>query len=316
MADSNLNILDLAKANARDPNIVDLVEENLGSAPELAILPARVIPGTSFKSLIRTDFPRGQFRDANQGTATAKSTYINKEVQCFLFDSQLQVDEAVAAGGLDPMEAILAREASGAMKGALLTIGSQFYYGTSSDAKGFPGAQAMVQSSLLIDAGGTTVSTGSSVYGVVAGDDMCRFIFGNGAFLDMPQWFKQRVTIATNQHLMCWLNNLKGYIGAQFLNKYSVGRIWKLTEDSGKGLTDDLLAQLIAAYPVGVRPTHLFMSRRSRRQLQQSRTVTINTGAGGTGATGSSAKLAPTPTDYEGIPIIATDSIIDTEAIS
>lgn len=315
MADSNPTILDVAKANCRDANIIDLVEENLASAPEFSILPARVIPGTSFKSLIRTDFPRGQFRDANQGTATAKSTYINKLVECFFYDSQLQVDEAIAGGAIDPMETFLAREASGAMKGAMLTLGSQFYYGTSSDAKGFPGAQAMVQSSLLIDAGGTTASTGSSVYGVVAAEDMCRFIFGNNSVFELAEWFKQRVTVTTNQHLMCWLNNLKGYVGAQFLNKYCVGRIWKLTADSGKGLTDDLLAQLIGAYPVGVRPTHLFMSRRSRTQLQRSRTVTINTGAGGS-PSGSSAKVAPTPTDYEGIPIIATDSIVDTEALS
>ena len=94
-------------------------------------------------------------------------------------------------------------------------------------------------------------------------------------------------------------------LGLQVGNVNGLCRIRDLTEDSGKGLTDDLLAQMVATCPVGYRPDVLFMSRRSRRQLQQSRTATNATGA-----------PAPTPIDHDGIPIVATDSITDTEALS
>ena len=57
------------------------------------------------------------------------------------------------------------------------------------------------------------------------------------------------------------------------------------------------------------------MSRRSRRQLQVSRTVTLF-GNGSTKPSGGLATVAPIPTEYDGIPIIATDSILNTEAIA
>jgi hypothetical protein len=60
----------------------------------------------------------------------------------------------------------------------MLKAGSQFYYGSGStlgDAKGYPGASQFVDSSLLIDAGGTTSATGSSVYAVCASPKFFEF---------------------------------------------------------------------------------------------------------------------------------------------
>ena len=56
--------------------------------------------------------------------------------------------------------------------------------------------------------------------------------------------------------------------------------------------------------PVGYGPTHILMSRRSRGQLQRSRTTYSPTGS-----------PSPLPTEYEGIPIIVTDAIRDTEEL-
>jgi hypothetical protein len=62
-----------------------------------------------------------------------------------------------------------------------------------------------------------------------------------------------------------------------------------------------------------LRPTHLFMSHRSRRQLQKSRTVVLQ----GNGQTRPDQPvIAPTPIDYEGIPIIASTAISNKEAIT
>jgi len=91
-----------------------------------------------------------------------------------------------------------------------------------------------------------------------------------------------------------------------------VRRILNLTAENNKTLTDQLLADAMSTFPVGYSPDAIFMSRRSRAQLQKSRTVTLF----GQGTTRANQPLvAPIPTEYEGIPIIVTDSILNTDAI-
>jgi len=101
------------------------------------------------------------------------------------------------------------------------------------------------------------------------------------------------------------VQTLLARIGLQIASKYSIGCIKKLTEDSGKGLTDSLLSQLYQKFPVGHKPDVFLMSRRSQGQLQRSRTATNATGA-----------EADIPVSWQGVPIIPTDSILDTESLS
>jgi hypothetical protein len=98
----------------------------------------------------------------------------------------------------------------------------------------------------------------------------------------------------------------------QIGNENCARRIYNLTADSGKGLTDALLAQLLATFPVGQRPDAIFASRRSVSQLQASRSVVLY-GAGTTRP--NQAAVAPYPTEFEGIQIIPTDSILNTDVI-
>ena len=78
----------------------------------------------------------------------------------------------------------------------------------------------------------------------------------------------------------------------------------ELTADTGKGLTDLLIADLLSRFPASRPPTELVMNRRSLMQLQKSRTATNATGA-----------PAPIPTESFGVPIIVTDQISSTEAL-
>ncbi|MCH8046158.1 MAG: hypothetical protein IID44_20795 [Planctomycetes bacterium] len=94
------------------------------------------------------------------------------------------------------------------------------------------------------------------------------------------------------------------HLGLAIGSAVSVGRIANLTEDSGKGLTDDLIYESLETFPAGRQPNIIAMSRRSLRQLRNSRTATNATGA-----------PAPRPTEVEGIPIIVTDGINNVEAI-
>ena len=309
-------MLDLAKQSGTDETI-PLIEENLTAAPEMGILPARKITGTSFQSLVRTNFPTVSFRPANGTTSGVKSEYVNKTHMTFYLDGQMEVDNAIAMGSGRGTDFVLTTEASGVVKGAMITLGKQVWYGASGggDTAGFPGAYDIVDTNLVLDATGSTANTGSSVYLIVALPGFMGLIFGNNTVLTPNEWRKQTYTDSSGNKRTVWNNSIEGWVGVEWLNKYAVVRIKNLTAQAGKTLTDTLLAQAIELLPVGVRPTHIFMSRRSRRQLQTSRTVSIF-GQGNSLPGANQGLIAPTPVSYEGIPIIATDSIGNTEAIA
>ena len=314
-----ITMLDLAKMKGTDP-AVGLIEENLTWAPEFSLLPARAVAGTSFKVPVRTAWPTVSFRSPNGSSAPVKSTYEQRLISLAYLDAQLQIDNAVAMSSDVPTEVLLSREEVGAVRGAMIKFGSVVWYGTDStngDTNGFPGALDVYDSTNnVIDAAGTTASTGSSVWAVVALPSYMEAIAGQNTPFALGQWRKQQVQLGSSSAVAtAWVNSLEAWLGVAFYNKYALVRIKNLTEDSGKGLTDTLLARAMEKFPVGTIPTHFFMNRRSRRQLQVSRTVTLF-GNGSTKPSGGLANIAPLPTEYEGVPIVVTDSITSTESIA
>lgn len=320
------SLLDIAKLNGNDA-VVGLIEENQTYAPELSVVPARTVKGTSYRTVSRDTYPGVGFRNANGGVTYTKSTFLNRLHECYIFSGNIRADVAVANAHEDGADAFKAIEASGVMKQALIEIGQQFFYGVSADAKGFPGLQAFhgafsteltarSVTNLTLDAGGTTSDTGSSVYGVKFGEQGLQFIFGNGQGISMGEWFTQMVNDGTaGQDYLAYINTLNAWIGLQAANPYCVGRLKDATEDSGKGVTDARLAELLSKYPVGYKPDAWFMSRRSAFQLQSSRSATSVTNASPKGRDGLDI-FAAEPTHACGIPIIVTDSITNTEALS
>ena len=309
MANAYLTMLDLAKINGSDA-AVGLIEENLNLAPEISLFPARTIAGTSFKTLHRTALPATQFRAVNEGVNTTKSSYVNKLVECFYLDGKMEIDVAAAQADDQGEDHAKMIEADGHAQAAILKIGKQVWYGTGTggDAKGFPGAKDMVDSSYTLDAAGTTATTGSSVYGVRVGDKQGSMIFGRNTVLNVGEWRVQRIT-RSSAELDAWVNSLQGWVGFQWVSKDSVCRLKNVTADSTKTCTDAKLAQLLSQLKWV--PDYWFMSRRSRYQLQVSRTATSNT----TGTFGD-RPVGPLPTESNGIPIVVTDSLLDTEVIA
>lgn len=314
-------LLDIAKLNGSDA-VVGLIEENLTYAPEMSVFPSRTIRGTSYKIAVRTTLPGVSFRAANGGVIYTKSEFQNRLIEAFILSGNIRVDVAVAGAYEDGPEAFKAIEASGVMKQALLTIGSQIYYGTQGQL-GFPGLQAIhaaysatLSSPLTVNATGTTALTGSSVYGVKFGPQDVQLIWGQGLTFDMnDEWFKQMVNDGVaGQDFLAWVNALNAWVGLQVGSAYSVGRVKNLTAEVGKGLTDALLGQLLGQYPVGHRPDVWLMNRRSALQLQASRSAT-SVGNFGTRTSTGADIWAPYPTESNGIPIVVTDSIVSTEPI-
>jgi hypothetical protein len=302
-------LLDIITLNNSDKE-VGLIEEVVPFVPEIAAVPARPIKGLNFYTTVRTALPTVAFRNANEGTASTKSTFEKRLVECFIMNPDWVCDVAVADSYEDGPEAYIAIEAVGITKAAFITLGKQFYYGagTGGDAKGHPGLiQAYDSTNMVVDAGGTTATTGSSVWAVSYGPQAVTWVFGNNAEFAVSDAVKQRIADPNDatKALTAYCQNLLTRPGLQVSSIYSVGRIKKLTADNNCGLDDDKLSDLLSKFPVGHKPDAFFMSRRSLKQLQQSRTATNATGA-----------PAPIPTEAFGVPIQVTDSILDTEALT
>ena len=304
--------MDVAKRQGTD-QIVGLIEEVTAYAPEVASIMGRTITGTSYKPRIRLSFPTAGFRRPGAGVPLGKSEYSNKLIECAFLDAQMQVDEAMVDAD-NPLGSLLADEASGATKQSMLTIGSQFYYGNpvvNPDTDlGFPGLQYQVRSDFILDATGSTANAATSVYIICEGLQGVHLIFGNGGELSMPQdWTRQQVSDSSGNKYFAWVNNLKGWPGLNIGSDKSVVRIKNITAQTGKGVTDALIQTALAIFPVGMTPTKILMNRTSRLQLQISRTA-VSQQAYKLGA------IADMPTEVNGVPIVVTDSIISTEAIS
>lgn len=308
-------LLDIAKLNGSDA-VVGLIEEVVTSAPEVNALPARTIKGTSYKTVSRTGFPAVGFRQANGAATAGASTFVNRIVECFILSSLITVDKAVAQAFEDGVGAWQAMEAVGVAKQALIEIGQQIFYGTNTtfggNANGFPGLlQTYDSTNMVVDAGGTTDNVSSSAWLVAAGNQDVQLLLGNNTALQLSDFREE-----TRSDVPSYVADLTGWVGLQVVNPNAVCRIKKLTTDSGKGLTDSLIAEAISKFPVGVQPTHLFLNRRSRMQLQKARTVTLFGGPGPAKPAGSVEVVAPMPTEAFGIPIITTDNIISTETLA
>jgi len=306
-----VTLLDIAKANAGDA-AVGLIDEASQAHPELVIGDARTIKGLNYYTLVRTGNPTVAFRKANQGTAASKGTYENRLVETFIMNPQWEADKAIADAAEDGPEAFIAMEGQAMLEAAYQTVASQFYYGvgTGGDANGHPGLIGVYDSTnMVVDAGGTTANTGSSVWAVRFGPLDVRWVWGLNGQMEMSDPTVVRLTDDDGNPYDGYWTSLLARPGLQVGRVESVGRIKKLNADSGKTLTDDMIDQLIEQFPAGRPPNAIFMTRRSRRQLKNSRTATTPTGS-----------PAPWPDVIDGpegpIKIHSTDAILNTESLS
>lgn len=316
MADKFITFLDLTKRSGNDA-AVGLVEEVTTHAPELSVVRGRSIPGTSFKTKVRTALGKraagsGQlFRNANEGVDTTASTFAQKVSQCYFMDVQMQVDEALASGTGegDSMGELLTDEANGAFQESSIELGSQFYDGTDDDDKGFPGLKAAAGTDLVVDALGT--GSRSRVWFIWNDPKGVQFVFGNGQGLEVGEWERQQVTDANSKKFFAYVNNAKAWIGLSVQHSKSLGYIHSC--NTAKPMTDALAAELMSKFPVGMKPNLCFMNRDAAFQLQKSRSATSITNSSAKAATGRDV-FAPAPTETQGVPIVVTDSIVAADA--
>ena len=304
---SRPTLLDIATLNGTDA-AAGLIEEAMQTHPEIAAGYWRTIKGLNYRTKVRTSVPTVAFRNANEGTAVVKSTYINRLVEAMIINPYWECDKAVADASEDGPEAFIAMEAAGILEGTMNALARAFYYGrnaTFGDEKGFPGLVDAVDAAMVLDAAGTTDATASSVWLVKWGVDSVTWVLGQGGELAVSEPRVETIHDDSGNPLTGYVQDLLMRPGLQVANVKKLGRIKKLTADSGKTLTDDRIAAALALWPAGITPDVMYMSRRSLEQLRLSRTATNATGA-----------PAPIPTESFGVPIAVTDGIANTETLT
>lgn len=303
----NLTLLDLAARSGSDA-IIGLIEDVTTYAPEFRVVAAKPKAGTTYKLTRRIALPTPAFRDANPASVgSTKSTYVQDLKEMYFLDCQLEVDEMIVKGDDRAIGDILTDESAGALEATFNTLGSQFYYGTSADAKGFAGLSSQLSADTVY-AGGTTTTT--SAYLVDISDDGVHFVVGNMGEIALPPWMKQKVAAGN----MAYVSNLSSYIGLNVGHSNAVWRVRGIDYSAAmtNKLTDAKGAQLLSLVPgrIAAKGTlRWFMNRNAAYSLQLSRSAVGQVDGGVTGL----PAFAPMPTELQGVPIVITDSLLNTE---
>ena len=284
-----------------------IIEENLDVCPEVDVFHVNTFEGLSYPSASRTVRPSAKFTKMNQGTKPVKGQYESRLVQTYPILQNLEVDKRNATAQK------LNEEMTGAFLGCKATIGRQMFYGDAADPDGFPGFPQLWEywsktlgkkDALAVNAGGTNGGS-SSVWLVSLQQDAISLEFGGNTTLDLSPWEEGYAYDDEGGKFPAFLSSMTANSGIAVRSRHTLGRIYNLTEEKGKGLTDDIVADLIAK--MKATPHFLFMTRKARRQLQRSRAIVRETGGNDV--------YAPIPEESNKVPIIVTDSLSDEEAI-
>lgn len=304
-----------------DPIVEGLIEENQMLVPEFQLFPVRELGQgvTAYHTLLRTGIPDAHFRSINEGVPRSKSAFEKRLAECFVIDSPVAADSALAQQWPGGVSAYQTLEASGVLEGTMRRIAKQTYYGNSAAAvaaglgekKGFPGLLDSYDDQYSVSAGGAADHGRTSVWAVKLGFKDCHFTLGGGTVLSLAEWRKETMYDENNNPFTAWVNNLQGWIGFQVGSVHSVRRVKNISADeANKMFTDDMALDLLDTFPAGIVPDLFLMTRRSRTQLRKSRQLKFNAGAL---AAANAAQQVPTPTDIEGIPIVITEAISNNE---
>jgi hypothetical protein len=303
LADFVGDALDLSPAQVTDLSL---------AAPVLMSLP--MVPssnGTNHKYVKETGAPVVGFRAVNAGRELDHSVDTVVSLDLKVLDFSWAVDYALAkAWRKGGAPALIAREGLRHLKSAFYHYEKQIFYGTGvGDAGGFAGLLDNAQfdalaDTMVVNAAGSSANTGSSVWLITASENAMCSVMRDDNPIELGETVVLDMLDGDGKHFPAYYTPGSAWCGLQIGGAFDIVRIANLTEDSGKGLTDDLIYTALSKFPGGRAPTHVVMNRRSLRQLRESRTATNATGA-----------PAPIPREVEGIPIIVTEAITSTEAI-
>jgi hypothetical protein len=295
-----MSLTNLVKLN--DQNISDEEISSLEQAApflfSLAAVPAS--NGTNHRYLYTSTASSAAFRALDTGVAKTKSAKTQVDITMKVLDASFSVDIAEAKAYRGGVDAYLELELQEALAQAFRAAEGQVIYGT--DAAGFDGlvdiSGMAALGTYVLSAGGSTASSQTSCWvmhtspkeiAVIAGND------GNIEFTEEPSV----VQIAEGGgYYTAYHTGVVGWLGLQSGTGTNLVRIGNIETAFDDADIQDALALFKDE------PNLIVMNRKALKLLTQSRTATNPTG-----------KEAPRPTEFEGIPIVVTSSITNTEAV-
>ena len=317
MADARINSADLLLVKNTE-EIVGVIQAHHKKVPEWGLFPASPVSKTTYNTFVRTALPAVAFRAVNTGRERTKGTYDQRTVTCKFLDASWDMDTAIARAWEWGSAAAQAMARNEHILSAMKAVADQIYYGTSADANGFAGLASIKDNNddeQVVDAGGDTAAGCTSVWAVrwssinptpngpldLTLHDGVEIVWGQDATLQIGEIETVKTYDSANGgYFYAPSQQIDGYVGLQIANYEAFGRICNV--DADHVLTDILLADLLSKFRVGEKPDVLLMNRTALNQLRDSRT-----------ATNAQGIPAPFPEDAFKVPIVVTDSILDTE---
>lgn len=352
-------------AQVSSPALRGLIDSTISQTPALGHFYVSELVGTRILTLGIVALPSGGFINFGEGYSNGHTDTAIVEYNAARIGGAVEAQESpmlaynraksngIASGFVPDYMSL---QTMGRTKGEFLQIEHVLFKGTSYDAKGFPGLKALTPyasgnvlaltdiaqdsawAKSVLNVGGSTSSTASSIYSVVYGEEDCALAFGGpgglAGALNFPtperQWksFTDPVD-ATTKSDWFHVTAAEAYCGlivaggneANSTRKFpqrSVRRAANITAQVGYTASDTILERLEASFPPGKFPNAHFMSYRSRQQIQDARSTAINfnMSPGADAKDATFAVTAPLPTTSRaGVPIICTQAIGNTDAI-
>lgn len=296
-------LLQIADQNL-DPAFVN---DLLNDAPFMQMMAATLAnasQGTQHKYLKDTTAASGGFRAINDGTDYTASTQTLVTLDLKVLSANVRADQQIAKAFPGGVEAFMDFEGARSLKAAIASAEAQFFLGVSNDSNGFVGLKANTYIDALADGqvyngGGSSGLT--SVYLMRLGSDGVELVLGRDGNIEVGATQETLILGANSKEMPAYFRVQEALMAFKMGGAYSVARIANLAA-STYTLTDAMIYEAIAKFPSARQPNVIAMNRRSLKQLRASRTATSPTGA-----------PAPMPTEVEGIPIVVTDGISNSE---
>lgn len=323
----NFTVEDLVAANANDLTGGSM-EYLLPSMPELDLIPAYSLKGSSFKQSYVTELGKGGYRQYNSGVPISKSKRVNERLETALYGIAVKIDADQAKDPEVNGQKFLAQHVTDTVRGSLNDICSHFYYGKpSANDYSHPGLFSIVEKEMRYDAAANGAGTDNkaaigatgapawrgSIYIIVEASGLyapgVSWMFGGGenAFTGFGE-FKERLgTDAEGKELPLLENYWSMRPGVKHTAKSCV-IMHNVSNESG--VTDTMISDALEMLPAGLTATKIMMPKKARRALRLDRTNSaVNVDALKSGGD----KLALQPTDVDGVPIHVTDALLSDE---
>ena len=341
------------------PMSLGVLRQVISNVPLFAAFDMRTTERTRFKTLVIVGLPDvDPFVNLGDGFSRGKATLALREFACSYMGGNVVVQLDVArewqAENQDLDFGYFELQASTRIEADLQKVEKQIIYGTAINSKGFPGLKQMTPGTLsanvmsmtdtpddsdftrtVINAGGSTSNTASSVYSIRFGTLDCQLVmggtsgnselfqFGERRIQSMPPDAAKPNELAEHEiaqysgHIGLSVAGFSGTEGTLVPGQYCVRRLANLTPQADCGVDDYKLEKLILSHPENSRPSLLTMSMRSGDQWAKSRSATggVVFIGGMSGRDGTINRAPMRPTEYEGVPVVYTRSIRNNDAI-